>query len=74
MTRLALVNAIYFKGNWMNRFDASNTKEMPFKVDLVNTISDYVETSPDIGLRFLQKPILYKKQITRVFVVSCVAE
>uniref|UniRef100_A0A8D3B6N2 Leukocyte elastase inhibitor n=2 Tax=Scophthalmus maximus TaxID=52904 RepID=A0A8D3B6N2_SCOMX len=32
MTRLALVNAIYFKGNWMNRFDEANTKEMPFKV------------------------------------------
>ncbi|XP_071342474.1 leukocyte elastase inhibitor-like [Trachinotus anak] len=32
MTRLALVNAIYFKGNWMNRFDKANTKEMPFKV------------------------------------------
>ncbi|CAK6964470.1 leukocyte elastase inhibitor [Scomber scombrus] len=33
MTRLALVNAIYFKGNWMNRFDAAATKEMPFKVN-----------------------------------------
>ncbi|CAL1592632.1 unnamed protein product [Knipowitschia caucasica] len=33
MTRLALVNAIYFKGNWMNKFDATNTKEMPFHVD-----------------------------------------
>ncbi|XP_019958087.2 leukocyte elastase inhibitor [Paralichthys olivaceus] len=33
MTRLALVNAIYFKGNWMNRFDEANTKEMLFKVN-----------------------------------------
>ncbi|XP_029989104.1 leukocyte elastase inhibitor isoform X2 [Sphaeramia orbicularis] len=33
MTRLALVNAIYFKGNWMHRFDAANTKEMAFKVN-----------------------------------------
>lgn len=32
MTRLALVNAIYFKGNWKNRFDAANTKEMLFKI------------------------------------------
>ncbi|XP_036971278.1 leukocyte elastase inhibitor isoform X1 [Acanthopagrus latus] len=32
MTRLALVNAIYFKGNWMHRFDEANTKEMPFTV------------------------------------------
>lgn len=37
MTRLALVNAIYFKGNWMNRFDEANTKEMPFKVNQVKT-------------------------------------
>lgn len=33
MTRLALVNAIYFKGNWLNRFDEANTKEMTFKVN-----------------------------------------
>lgn len=37
MTRLALVNAIYFKGNWLNRFDEANTKEMPFKVNKVKT-------------------------------------
>lgn len=35
MTRLALVNAIYFKGNWLNRFDEANTKEMLFKVNKV---------------------------------------
>ncbi|CAL8254836.1 unnamed protein product [Merluccius merluccius] len=33
MTRLALVNAIYFKGSWLNRFDEANTKEMPFKLN-----------------------------------------
>ncbi|XP_026179557.1 leukocyte elastase inhibitor [Mastacembelus armatus] len=33
MTRLALVNAIYFKGNWLKRFQEANTKEMPFKVN-----------------------------------------
>ncbi|XP_060934106.1 leukocyte elastase inhibitor-like [Limanda limanda] len=31
-TKLVLVNAIYFKANWKNRFDEANTKEMPFKV------------------------------------------
>lgn len=35
MTRLALVNAIYFKGNWKNPFDEANTKEMPFKLNKV---------------------------------------
>ncbi|KAA0708624.1 Leukocyte elastase inhibitor A [Triplophysa tibetana] len=32
MTRLAVVNAIYFKGNWMHTFDPQQTKEMPFKI------------------------------------------
>lgn len=32
MTRLALVNAIYFKGNWLHRFAESETKEMDFKL------------------------------------------
>ncbi|XP_024661338.2 leukocyte elastase inhibitor-like isoform X1 [Maylandia zebra] len=31
-TRLALVNAVYFKGNWKNPFKEPNTKEMPFKI------------------------------------------
>ncbi|XP_076873395.1 leukocyte elastase inhibitor A-like [Brachyhypopomus gauderio] len=32
MTRLALVNAIYFKGNWLQRFNAQDTTEMPFQI------------------------------------------
>ncbi|XP_034035252.1 leukocyte elastase inhibitor-like [Thalassophryne amazonica] len=32
-TRLALVNAVYFKGNWKNRFSEAETKEMPFKIN-----------------------------------------
>lgn len=34
-TRLALVNAVYFKGNWKNPFKEANTKEMPFKIKQV---------------------------------------
>ncbi|KAM6962786.1 leukocyte elastase inhibitor [Aplochiton taeniatus] len=33
MTRLALVNAIYFKGNWLNRFAEQDTQEMSFKLN-----------------------------------------
>ncbi|XP_013855174.1 leukocyte elastase inhibitor [Austrofundulus limnaeus] len=65
MTRLALVNAIYFKGNWMNRFDAANTKEMPFKVNQNETKTvqmmyqmkklpyNYI---PDLELQILELP------------------
>ncbi|NXI67315.1 SPB6 protein, partial [Anseranas semipalmata] len=33
LTRLVLVNAIYFKGNWEKKFDIERTKEMPFKIN-----------------------------------------
>ena len=32
-TRLVLVNAIYFQGNWENAFDPSLTSDQPFHVD-----------------------------------------
>ncbi|XP_051929550.1 leukocyte elastase inhibitor-like [Hippocampus zosterae] len=67
MTRLALVNAIYFKGNWKQRFDPADTKEMPFKVDQNVTTSvnmmylmkkmpyNYI---PELGLQILELPYL----------------
>ncbi|MGH0116142.1 UNVERIFIED_CONTAM: hypothetical protein FKN15_074783 [Acipenser sinensis] len=32
LTRLVLVNAIYFKGNWGKKFSESETKERPFRL------------------------------------------
>ncbi|XP_019397973.1 PREDICTED: leukocyte elastase inhibitor [Crocodylus porosus] len=32
-TRLVLVNAIYFKGRWGEKFEEQNTKEMPFHIN-----------------------------------------
>ncbi|XP_034530120.1 leukocyte elastase inhibitor-like isoform X1 [Notolabrus celidotus] len=67
MTRLALVNAIYFKGNWKSRFDAADTKEMPFKVNkneskpvqmmyqMKKLPYNYIP-GPDGGLQILELP------------------
>ncbi|XP_043281351.1 ovalbumin-related protein X-like isoform X2 [Venturia canescens] len=33
MTAMVLVNAVYFKGNWAEKFDVANTKPRPFNVD-----------------------------------------
>ncbi|XP_070603265.1 serpin B6-like [Erythrolamprus reginae] len=33
LTKLVLVNAIYFKGNWADKFDKDNTQEQPFHIN-----------------------------------------
>ena len=38
LTRLILVNAIYFKGRWRSRFEESQTKPLPFHVTRSNEI------------------------------------
>ena len=38
VTRLVLVNAIYFKGNWSSRFDKQLTKAGPFHVSAGKTV------------------------------------
>uniref|UniRef100_A0A914GZA2 Serpin domain-containing protein n=1 Tax=Globodera rostochiensis TaxID=31243 RepID=A0A914GZA2_GLORO len=37
MTRLVLINAVYFKGEWANKFNAHNTKKKTFHIDENNT-------------------------------------
>ena len=36
-TRLVLVNAVYFKGDWQDKFDASDTSEDDFYVSEAKT-------------------------------------
>ncbi|XP_015685052.1 serpin B6, partial [Protobothrops mucrosquamatus] len=33
LTKLVLVNAIYFKGNWANQFNKDHTEERPFQIN-----------------------------------------
>lgn len=35
LTRLVLINALYFKGNWATKFEAEATRQRPFRVNMV---------------------------------------
>ncbi|XP_031846473.1 leukocyte elastase inhibitor isoform X3 [Nomia melanderi] len=54
-TALVLVNAIYFKGKWKNKFDPMLTKEMPFHVN---------------GKTVKQVPTMYKQNNYKYGVLS----
>ena len=54
-TPLILTNAIYFKGDWQEKFDKSKTKPMKFKVSS-DKIVDYPE-----GMNLRDKKLNYAK-------------
>ncbi|KFQ53183.1 Serpin B10 [Nestor notabilis] len=37
LTRLVLINALYFKGNWATKFEAEATRQRPFKINMHTT-------------------------------------
>jgi serpin B len=63
LTRLILVNAIYFKGDWASQFKKSATTEMPFylnenksiEVPMMHQISEF-NYGEDESLQFLELP------------------
>ncbi|XP_062858414.1 leukocyte elastase inhibitor-like isoform X2 [Trichomycterus rosablanca] len=70
MTRLVLVNAIYFKGSWEKKFDVARTQEVPFKlnkketkpVKMMHQKAKFPLTYiPDVGCRVLEMPYIGKE-------------
>ncbi|XP_076242557.1 antichymotrypsin-2 isoform X3 [Calliopsis andreniformis] len=65
MTALVLVNAVYFKGQWKNKFNPTFTKDMPFHVN-ENTVKNvptmYRQGSykygelPNLNAKFIEIP------------------
>ncbi|XP_053098325.1 leukocyte elastase inhibitor isoform X2 [Pangasianodon hypophthalmus] len=67
LTRLVLVNAIYFKGSWEKRFKAEATKEHPFKLNKKETKPVQMMTQkskfpmafiPEVQCRILEMPYI----------------
>lgn len=50
LTRLVLVNAIYFKGSWEKQFKVEATKEVPFRMTKVGAMYSVLSCAPLAGL------------------------
>ncbi|XP_041039650.1 leukocyte elastase inhibitor-like isoform X3 [Carcharodon carcharias] len=64
-TRLVLVNAIYFKGSWAEKFDKQSTEKMPFRLNKndskpVNMMYQkkkfFIRHVPEFNIRVLELP------------------
>ncbi|RKZ44756.1 MAG: serpin family protein [Gammaproteobacteria bacterium] len=74
LTRLVLVNAIYFKGNWASPFDGDNTENAPFWVNPNNSITvpmmnqkNYFGYMENDSLQVLELPYAFSRQDTGRF-------
>ncbi|KAK2711519.1 ipis-1-like isoform X2 [Artemia franciscana] len=76
MTRLVLVNAIYFKGMWQNAFDPKETVKEPFhlsKTDTTDVQMMHIEETfrvgenKELGVRTLEMP--YKGRLLTILIV-----
>ncbi|KAM8881802.1 serpin B6-like isoform 2-T2 [Synchiropus picturatus] len=76
LTRLVLVNAIYFKGNWDKKFKENHTSERPFKttknntkpVKMMNQKSKFPFTYiPEVNCQVLELPYVGKDLSMLIF-------
>lgn len=76
-TRLVLVNAVYFKGQWLHKFDAELTMDMPFHVnkDTVKNVPTMYREGyykygelPNLNARFVVLPykVSLKEKVSNV--------
>lgn len=54
-TMLVLTNAVYFKSDWMNKFDPQNSRAMPFYISSSETVPTVMMTKTD-------KEVMYSKE------------
>lgn len=71
LTRLVLVNAIYFKCDWDSKFKESNTKERPFRISKTQTKPVQMMSQkgkfnmafiPDMQMKILELPYANKEK------------
>ncbi|EDV23068.1 uncharacterized protein TRIADDRAFT_63332 [Trichoplax adhaerens] len=76
LTRLILVNALYFKGNWSDKFDKNLTQKMDFKIDNSNKVQVHMMSKTkklnymadmDIGFQMVELP--YAHDSLSMFVI-----
>lgn len=57
LTRLVLVNAIYFKGNWNKQFKENSTLDADFRINKVTLLKEYFCTPSKLTERGILKSV-----------------